>query len=76
MGKQHLDTKNLLCPMPALLTAKHVKRLAPGESLVVEATDPMAEVDIGVLALEEGLELARETRGEVLVFTLTRPETP
>ena len=72
MGKAFIDLKGLWCPMPALMTEKRARKLQPGESLVVEATDPMAEVDIAVLAGELGLTLTLEKGEGVLRFTLER----
>ena len=40
MSDHTLDTKGLNCPMPVLKARRAMKGLAPGEVLVIEATDP------------------------------------
>lgn len=69
---QVLDTKGLLCPLPALMARKRLRALAANEDLVVEATDPMAEVDIGLLAREHGLEMEITQEKGVLRLHLRR----
>jgi len=70
-----IDVRGTLCPMPALMVAKRLKTFA-GASVEVLATDPMAEVDIGLLALEEGFIMTVEHLPEgVLKLSLTRPES-
>jgi len=46
MTERILDLRGLKCPLPALRTRKALTRLAPGELLVVECTDPMSAIDI------------------------------
>lgn len=41
-----LDLRGLKCPLPALRTRKALARLNPGDLLIVEATDPLAKIDI------------------------------
>ena len=47
---QLIDARGLLCPLPALKARRALAGLAPGEVLVVLATDPEAPVDVGALA--------------------------
>ena len=49
-----LDLRGLKCPMPALLTRKALRSMAPGEPLVVLCTDAMAAIDIPHLCRETG----------------------
>ncbi len=49
-----LDLKGLKCPLPALKARKALKGLAPGASLEVLCTDPMAAIDIPNLIRETG----------------------
>ena len=72
MGNVFLDLKGLLCPLPALMAEKRARRLQPGERLVIEATDPMAEVDIGVLASDLALAMTLCREGGVLRITLEK----
>jgi tRNA 2-thiouridine synthesizing protein A len=55
---QLLDARGLACPLPAIKARRALAELAPGETLVVLATDPEAPVDIG--ALGTLVELERE----------------
>ena len=43
---QHLDTSNLLCPMPVIRTQDKIAEMQEGESLEVLATDPGVKNDI------------------------------
>jgi tRNA 2-thiouridine synthesizing protein A len=68
-----IDLRGLKCPLPALRTRKALSRLAPGATLVVECTDPLAEIDIPNLIRETGDTLASTARqAEVLVFTIRK----
>jgi tRNA 2-thiouridine synthesizing protein A len=49
-----LDLKGLKCPLPALKARKALKGLAPGASIAVLCTDPMAAIDIPNLIREAG----------------------
>ncbi len=68
---QLLDARGLLCPLPALKAGRALAGLAPGEVLVVLATDPEAPVDVGALAASggHGLVVEREADGWRLVLT-------
>lgn len=69
----HLDLKGLNCPMPVLRTAKTLRKLAPGEILIVEATDPMAAIDLPHFCWEQGHRLlAQDKNGSILRFTIER----
>jgi tRNA 2-thiouridine synthesizing protein A len=73
MAETTLDLRGLKCPLPALKARKALKALAAGDVLVLECTDPLAEIDIPNLARETGddLETARRA-GEVLVFRIRK----
>src|SRR3954466_2049970 len=49
-----LDARGLARPLPAVKARAALAALAPGETLVVLATDPEAPVDIGALAAGGG----------------------
>jgi len=40
-----LDVRGLMCPLPVLKARKALKRLAPGTTLAVLATDPASVID-------------------------------
>jgi tRNA 2-thiouridine synthesizing protein A len=49
-----LDLRGLRCPLPALKTRKALTRLAAGDRLVVECTDPLSTLDIPNLINQTG----------------------
>jgi len=68
-----IDLRGLKCPLPALRTRKALSRLQPGATLVVECTDPLAEIDIPNLVRETGDALEGRTQdGGVLVFRIRK----
>jgi tRNA 2-thiouridine synthesizing protein A len=68
-----IDLRGLKCPLPALRTRKALSRLAPGAMLVVECTDPLAEIDIPNLVRETGDALeGTARRDDVLVFRIRK----
>jgi tRNA 2-thiouridine synthesizing protein A len=68
-----LDLQGLKCPLPALRARKVLAGLPSGRVLVVEATDPMAAIDIPNMLREEGHALEAQTReGAVIVFRIRR----
>ena len=68
---QLLDARGLLCPLPALKARRALAVLAPGEMLVVLATDPEAPVDVGRWRRPggHGFVVEREADGWRLVLT-------
>jgi tRNA 2-thiouridine synthesizing protein A len=54
MAETNLNLRGLKCPLPALKTRKALTRLASGDDLVVECTDPLAGIDIPNLLRETG----------------------
>jgi tRNA 2-thiouridine synthesizing protein A len=68
-----VDLRGLKCPLPALRTRKVLSRLQPGAILVVECTDPLAEIDIPNLINETGDVLeTKARRDDVLVFRIRK----
>ena len=68
-----IDLRGLKCPLPALRTRKALSRLQGGSTLVVECTDPLAEIDIPNLLRETGDAIEGKTQdGEVLVFRIRK----
>jgi tRNA 2-thiouridine synthesizing protein A len=68
-----LDATGLACPLPVLKARKALLGLAPGKRLLVEATDPMAAVDIPHFCRESGNRLiAAVTAGMPLRFLIER----
>jgi tRNA 2-thiouridine synthesizing protein A len=57
-----LDARGLACPLPVLKARKLMASLGAGKLLLVEATDPMAAIDIPHLCQEDGHRLIRQAR--------------
>ncbi|HET8603442.1 MAG TPA: sulfurtransferase TusA family protein [Marmoricola sp.] len=62
-----IDAKGQKCPMPVLLTSRAAKQLAPGQVMLVEATDKGSQSDIPAWARDTGNELL-ESSSEDGVF--------
>ncbi|MES2255842.1 MAG: sulfurtransferase TusA family protein [Pseudomonadota bacterium] len=54
---EKLDLRGLKCPLPALMARKHLTAMAPGQSIWVLASDPLAVVDIPHMCHQEGHEM-------------------
>ena len=67
-----LDARGLSCPLPLLKARQALATMAPGETLVVLATDPEAPIDLAALAADEGHEFAREQHAGVWRLTLVK----
>jgi tRNA 2-thiouridine synthesizing protein A len=68
-----IDLRGLKCPLPALRTRRALSGLSPGALLVVECTDPLAEIDIPNLLRETGDALeAAKWDNDVLVFRIRK----
>jgi tRNA 2-thiouridine synthesizing protein A len=76
-----LDAIGLACPLPVLKARKRLATMRPGQSLLVEATDPMAAIDIPHLCRQDGHRLLHQARsGEtgqpILRFWIERGGDP
>jgi tRNA 2-thiouridine synthesizing protein A len=63
-----LDTRGLRCPLPVLRARKAMQRVAPGEVLLVLATDPGTVRDFDAFCAATGHELV-EHRAQSGQFT-------
>jgi tRNA 2-thiouridine synthesizing protein A len=73
MAESTIDLRGLKCPLPALRARKALAKMPAGDVLVVECTDPLAELDIPNLVRETGDTLeGRDRNGEVLVFRIRK----
>jgi tRNA 2-thiouridine synthesizing protein A len=52
-----IDAKGQKCPMPVLLTSRGIKKIEPGQVMLVEATDGGSRSDIPAWAKDTGNEL-------------------
>ena len=68
-----VNLRGLKCPLPALKTRKLLSRMAAGEVLVIECTDPLAAIDIPNLIRETGDTIeASDTSGRLLTFRIRK----
>lgn len=73
MAETTLNLRGLKCPLPALRARKALSKMPAGDLLIVECTDPLAELDIPNLARETGDALEGQARdGDVLVFRIRK----
>lgn len=77
MSETLLDVQGLSCPLPVLKANKALRSLAPGDRLVVVATDPASVRDFRAYAAETGHALVgfSEEKG-MFRFTLRKREDP
>lgn len=68
MTEKTLNLRGLKCPLPALRTRKALGGLQPGDTLIVECTDPLTAVDIPHLLNQTGDKL-EDTRKENKLLT-------
>ena len=71
-----LNLRGLQCPLPALRTRKVLRKLAHGDLLIVECTDPLTIIDIPHLVRETGNTLEREDAADGLYIFHIRRKTP
>ncbi|HSD77638.1 MAG TPA: sulfurtransferase TusA family protein [Solirubrobacteraceae bacterium] len=70
-----LDARGLLCPMPVLKAAKHMRTLQPGQVLKLLSTDRGSLADVPAWAADTGNELlATHEEDGAYVFLLRRGE--
>jgi tRNA 2-thiouridine synthesizing protein A len=68
-----VNMRGLKCPLPTLKTKKLLSKMAAGEVLVIECTDPLTTIDIPNLIRETGDKLEdRSQKGRVLTFTIRK----
>jgi len=75
-----LDTKGLICPEPVMLLHRAIRKIATGEILVIESTDPSSMRDIPKFCIHLGHELrsqeliasANSTEKEIYRFEIIK----
>ena len=73
MGESKVNMRGLKCPLPTLKTRKLLSKMAPGELLIVECTDPLTAIDIPNLIRETGDKLeGTAKKGRVLTFSIRK----
>lgn len=72
-GATVLDLRGLNCPLPVLKARKAMQRIAPGDRLLLETTDPMTAVDVPHYCNEAGHRLLGQDRvGDVMRYLLEK----
>ena len=73
MAESVLNLRGLKCPLPALKARKALTKLSAGDMLVLECTDPLAELDIPNLVRETGDALeSSESQAALFVFRIRK----
>jgi tRNA 2-thiouridine synthesizing protein A len=67
-----LDLSGLKCPLPVLRTRKALLSMAPGETLHVICTDPLAGIDVPNLIRETGDVLEEQKQDTAKISFLIR----
>jgi tRNA 2-thiouridine synthesizing protein A len=73
MAESKVGMRGLKCPLPALKTRKLLSKMAAGDTLVIECTDPLTTIDIPNLIRETGDTIESSTKkGRVLTFRIRK----
>ena len=73
MAESKVNMRGLKCPLPALKTRKLLARMAAGEVLEIECTDPLTMIDIPNLIRETGDTIENTAKkGRVLTFRIRK----
>jgi tRNA 2-thiouridine synthesizing protein A len=68
-----LDARDLACPLPVLKARRRLAGMARGARLLVEATDPMAALDLPNLCREDGHRLVwSHAKDGILLFLIEK----
>jgi tRNA 2-thiouridine synthesizing protein A len=73
MAETKVSMRGLKCPLPALKARKLLSKMAAGDVLEIECTDPLTTIDIPNLVRETGDKLESSDRnGRVLTFRIKK----
>jgi tRNA 2-thiouridine synthesizing protein A len=73
MAETKVSMRGLKCPLPALKARKLLSKMAAGDVLEIECTDPLTTIDIPNLVRETGDKLESNDRnGSVLTFRIRK----
>ena len=71
-----LDARGLACPLPAVKARRALASVAPGDALIVLATDPEAPIDVAAVAADAGCTFTAEREAGGWRLILRRPARP
>ena len=69
---EFLDTKGLACPLPVLKTRRILRKMAVGDILTVEATDPASVIDFTHFCNTTDNEMVKHTEREGIFTYIIR----
>jgi tRNA 2-thiouridine synthesizing protein A len=73
MAESKVSMRGLKCPLPALKARKLLSKMAVGDILEIECTDPLTAIDIPNLVRETGDAIeASAKKGRVLTFRIRK----
>lgn len=73
MAESKVSLRGLKCPLPALKTRKLLAKMAAGDVVEIECTDPLTQIDIPNLLRETGDELEDSTKkGKTYTFRIRK----
>ena len=73
MAESKVSMRGLKCPLPALKARKLLSKMAAGDILEIECTDPLTAIDIPNLVRETGDAIeASAKKGRVLMFRIRK----
>ena len=73
MSETTLNLRGLKCPLPALRAKKALGKMAAGELLTIDCTDPLTAIDIPNLVRETGDRLEEKAAADgVLTFKIRK----
>ena len=73
MAESTVNMRGLKCPLPALKARKLLSKMAAGDVLVIECTDPLTTIDIPNLISETGDAIeASSKKGRLLTFRIRK----
>lgn len=67
-----IDARGLRCPLPVLKLEKLLARVAAGTEITVQATDPMAKIDIPLHCRQNGHDCVANEADGVFRFVVTK----
>ena len=73
MSESKVNLRGLKCPLPALKTRKLLARMAAGDILQIECTDPLTQLDIPNLLRETGDRLEDSAKtGKIFTYRIRK----
>lgn len=68
----HIDCRNMACPMPVVTAEKHYQEMKEGETYTVVVNDEMSAQNIARAVKQWGGEIAQERKGQDYYISITK----